>query len=315
MSGGLLQVDPNALSALSNLTCRGLERLRFHLLRCTKPDGKPVTIQFTPIDMRSGCGIMRLRLTMPGKGGDRLDSAITYDTGAEWSNSTLRVWGTHVPETIKMAAVGRPLGEVVAGAPVSDAIVLKMADIQGGTSLRCKSAKRVGLAPEGIDAHDGDDELLVQAAALRDVMVDPFAAAVLKAMDRLQAIHLLVHISQRESAQIEHVPVAYRRSCGASGKAGLVRVGADDWGDAIRMQLLKTGLCASMWVGDGIDLLGVADGHVFRSATLFEKNDTPSSVLGMEIKGTFGHATRSGGGDMHGQKMDGHRTTGEILSL
>lgn len=312
MSAPLLLVDAHVVEALSHLTRRGLERLRFHLSRCATPNGKPVTIQFTSVDLREGAGITKLRLTMPAKGGGRLDSSITYDTGVEWSNSTLRIWGAHLPETMKMYGAGMRLGDVVAGAPFPDEIVQKVASINGGISVRCRGVAKAPLDPDAIVAHDGDNAMLLQATRLIGILVEPFTAEVLTSMNRMQAIHLLVHLSQRESAQVEHVPVAYRRS---AGQGTLMKVGPDDHHDAIRMQLLKTGLSATMWVGEGPDRMGVAEGHVFRRASLLWENDTPSSVLGMEMRGAFGSAIRSTGSEIVGQIMKGHRIVGDVLGI
>jgi len=315
----VFHADPNVVDELANLTRCGVERLRTHLAYCATNPGGAITIQFTSIDMRRGSGIVRLRLTLPAKGGDMLDSSVTYENGVEWSKSSLRIWGTVIPDTAKTSAIARRLGDVVAGAPFPDMIVQKVTDTPGfaGTSIRCKTVKKVPINLSTIIGHPDDEtEVLRLATELRLISVDAFTAQVLLRMERMRALSLLVHMAQREPAQMERLPIAYEDMLEKPLSSRMAAMTSPQ-GGSIHLQKLITGFRASAWISDEHKnlIVRVSEGYVFMDRDDEAWDMSLSEMLGIKVEGALGTTTRQAYGGVVGVIMAGNRSVGDLFGL
>lgn len=205
------ETDQGTLQILKHLTPVAAARLQDALTAASIGIGG---INFHAADFAGRQDIKQLKLEKHESKTNVLIATATMNDGVVWRRGSLRVPGVVLPEVVRIAAKGRPLEEIVEGAPFSGFIITGLVQDGSGSSaklrIRCTAEKTgpiiidIAAAPKR-QASEMGEALLAYA----DVNIDAVAERALRKMPVEDAFAALLNLVKGKASHQEVLSVRY----------------------------------------------------------------------------------------------------------
>lgn len=302
-------------------------RLNDFLRRCDEPVRRDPTLTetFQAIEFIGRDDIVEMKLEHGPKIGGRIVATTTLTSGAIWRLGQLRIPGTTLPDAVRNAVRGRPLEEIVEGAPFTGYTVtgaVQDAGRMGALRISCTagSDERIEIDADAAPRHDAlhlETALAVHATT----PLDPLAAHVMRLMPREEAVLTLLRLAQAKPGTQVELPMEYRDLVEANPPPHLSTVHRDEPDDydrigMMRMKRVKSGYQVECRVARRRDALRCIIENGFVHVPDETKPRTIRDVLGFDIPGAgICGQTKWLYRDLKGYRMMAADTVGSVMEI